>query len=187
MLWYFIRSRSSYSWGQFAGYGNAEGGCLSGTVACPHGVLWLLLFIGIQFDYLSFFNAWLMSAWLLFQRKWWVSVAPVSAAVAGIAYIVYHFSQWIGFETYMEFLKASCYPIFSSTFFFTICTGDRGCMKKCGKPHKLRVLLLDFFPAALPRRHRSRASTCTQNESHCRTKLQLWRVSCQNAYTKSLL
>ena len=68
-------------------------------------VLWFLLFIGIQFDYLAFFNASLMSAWLFFNRKRWASLAPISAALAGIAYIVYHFSLWVGFETYMELMK----------------------------------------------------------------------------------
>ncbi len=68
----------------------------------------LILFTGIQFDWLPFFQAMIMSAYLLFSKgktNRWVFLLPGIAVAAGIVYIFYHYVQWAGLPVYMNHLQ----------------------------------------------------------------------------------
>ena len=68
----------------------------------------LTLFAGIQFDWLPFFQAIVMSAYLLFSKdkpNRWAFLLPGIAVAAGMVYIFYHYVQWAGLPAYMNHLQ----------------------------------------------------------------------------------
>lgn len=74
--------------------------------------LWLTgitVFIGIQFDWLSFFQGIVMSGYLLFSRKdkpsRWTFFIPGLFIVLGMAYIIYTYTSWASINDYFAFMK----------------------------------------------------------------------------------
>jgi hypothetical protein len=74
--------------------------------------LWLtalLLFLGIQFDWLPFFQAMVMSCYLLFSRKEklpkWMFLIPGASVAIGMSYILYHYASWGSLQDYLNFMK----------------------------------------------------------------------------------
>lgn len=67
-----------------------------------------VLFTAIQFDWLPFFQAMVMSAYLLFSKsktKKWAFLLPAIAVTAGMFYIFYHYVQWAGLSAYVNHLQ----------------------------------------------------------------------------------
>jgi hypothetical protein len=74
--------------------------------------LWLTaacLFIGIQFDWLPFFQGIVMSSYLLFSKKdqlpKWMFPVPGLFVVLGIGYILYTYTSWSSAKDYFDFMK----------------------------------------------------------------------------------
>jgi hypothetical protein len=69
----------------------------------------MCLFIGIQFDWLPFFQGFVMSAYLLFSRKEklqkWMFLIPGPAILLGIGYIIYTYSSWASVTDYFHFMR----------------------------------------------------------------------------------
>ncbi len=72
---------------------------------------WTAFFIllGIQFDWLPFFQGVVMSIYLLFNKKRsfskWVFLLPGTAVLLGVAYIFYHYTSWSSVTDYVQFMK----------------------------------------------------------------------------------
>ena len=70
--------------------------------------IFLTLFAGIQFDWLPFFQAIIMSAYLLFSKNKtnkWAFILPGLAVAAGMLYIFYNYVQWAGLPAYVNHLQ----------------------------------------------------------------------------------
>jgi hypothetical protein len=74
--------------------------------------LWLTcitLFIGVQFDWLSFFQAVVMSSYLLFTKKEklpkWMFIFPGAFVLLGITFIIYTYTSWSSVNDYFGFMK----------------------------------------------------------------------------------
>lgn len=74
--------------------------------------VWLLSFVllmGIQFDWVIFFQAFVISIYLFFTRKKMnnniLFVLPLIAVTMGAFYFLFRFANWAGFNTYMDFMK----------------------------------------------------------------------------------
>lgn len=69
----------------------------------------LFLFIGIQFDWLPFFQGIVMSAYILFSKKEklsrWMFLIPGSAILAGIVLIIYTYTTWSSINDYARFME----------------------------------------------------------------------------------
>lgn len=71
--------------------------------------LFVTLFIGVQFDWLPFFQAAIISVYLFMERKKTKQKAafaiPLLAVILGAAYIFYSYIHWVGFSVYADHLK----------------------------------------------------------------------------------
>jgi hypothetical protein len=71
--------------------------------------LFITLFIGVQFDWLPFFQAACMSVYLFMERKKTrqraAFIIPLLAVILGAAYVFYSYIQWVGLPVYADHLK----------------------------------------------------------------------------------
>lgn len=74
--------------------------------------LWLTaitLFVGIQFDWLPFFQGVVMSTYLLFSRKEqlpkWMFLVPGLFILLGMSYIIYTYTSWSSVKDYFGFMQ----------------------------------------------------------------------------------
>ena len=74
--------------------------------------LWLttlFLFLGIQFDWLPFFQGVVMSAYLLFNKREklarWMFLVPGFAILIGVLFIVYIYTSWSSVNDYANFME----------------------------------------------------------------------------------
>jgi hypothetical protein len=75
--------------------------------------LWALatcIFMGVQFDWLPCFQAFTATIYLFINRKKINStfsfIFPAIAIVAGLSYIVYHYSSWVNLTRYIGFMHS---------------------------------------------------------------------------------
>lgn len=76
---------------------------------------WLLLLgicigVGVQFDWLPCIQAGVITLYLFFNRNKLNStlgfVVPAISILIGITYIIYHYSNWIGLQSYLSFMHS---------------------------------------------------------------------------------
>jgi len=98
--------------------------------------LFLVLAVGVQFDWLPFFQAGIMSLYLFMERKRLtqkIAIAiPLLAVIAGAAFILYAYSQWVGPHVYFTHLKNK---------FFSRTVGGGGLQILPGLNYNFNILL----------------------------------------------
>lgn len=69
----------------------------------------IMLLVALQFDWLPFFQAFIMSCWMLFDRKNIRHKAdflvPLLSVLLGVAFIFYQYTQWATVPVYLDHLK----------------------------------------------------------------------------------